>query len=216
MNSPIKTLHCGADGRVVGAVLEDGTYLHTADQVTWSHTVNPQVKSSVLINCNNGVACDDPTGFCTDVCRREAGRSPPPLIENPYFRDVAAVLPYIEDLEHVAHDLTGDEGEDDVLTVLRRLADYAGIVVPGKTLMALLEEVEEAIQPGVDAQRVEDMSSRGRLRLTAQEDGDMCILVIEDDGTSAGVEFCASGGRSPHTLQALRNLSRAMQRDSVS
>jgi hypothetical protein len=67
---------------------------------------------------------------------------------------------------------------------------------------------------GIDAERHEDMSRTGRLRLTAQEDGDMCILVIDESGESAGVEFCASGGRSPHTLQALRDLSHAMKRDA--
>lgn len=67
---------------------------------------------------------------------------------------------------------------------------------------------------GIDAERPEDMSATGRLRLTAQDDGDMCLLVIDESGESAGVEFCASGGRSPHTLQALRELSHAMKRDA--
>lgn len=69
-------------------------------------------------------------------------------------------------------------------------------------------------EAGVDAERREDMSASGRLRLHAQDDGDMCVMVIEDDGTSATVEFCSSGGRSPNTLQALRDLSRAMRADN--
>lgn len=67
---------------------------------------------------------------------------------------------------------------------------------------------------GIDAERREDMSMRGRLRLIAQPDGDMCLAAIADDGTMAGIEFCNSGGRSPHTLQALRDLSHAMKRDN--
>jgi hypothetical protein len=69
--------------------------------------------------------------------------------------------------------------------------------------------------PGCNAERHEDMSPTGRLRLFAQDDGDMGVMVIEDDGTSATVEFCASGGRSPRTLQALRDLSRAMRDDAA-
>jgi hypothetical protein len=84
-----------------------------------------------------------------------------------------------------------------------------------EAMRARAEAAEAAGQPGVDAERREDMSPRGRLRLHAQDDGDMCVMVIEDDGTSAGIEFCNSGGHSPRTLQALRNLSRAMQDDAI-
>ncbi|MNM94622.1 hypothetical protein D3C81_1070330 [compost metagenome] len=68
---------------------------------------------------------------------------------------------------------------------------------------------------GVTVERLEDMSARGRLKLYAQEDGDMCLMVVENNGTSAGIEFCASGGRSPRTLEAVRALSRAMEQDNA-
>lgn len=68
---------------------------------------------------------------------------------------------------------------------------------------------------GVTTERLEDMSVRGRLKLYAEEDGDMCLMVVENDGTSAGIEFCASGGRSPRTLEAVRALSRAMEQDNA-
>lgn len=68
---------------------------------------------------------------------------------------------------------------------------------------------------GVTAERPEDMSQGGRLQVFAQEDGDMCIMVVEDSGQSAGIEFCCSGGRSPRTLEAVRALSRAMARDNL-
>ncbi|TXT24394.1 MAG: hypothetical protein FD131_4991 [Rhodocyclaceae bacterium] len=65
--------------------------------------------------------------------------------------------------------------------------------------------------------RKEDMSVSGRLRLLRQEDGDMCVSVIEDDGNQASVEFCApvsGGGKSPKTLAALRALALAMMEDN--
>ena len=68
---------------------------------------------------------------------------------------------------------------------------------------------------GVNAERYEDMSVTGRIRLHAADDGDMHLLVIDADGSSAGVEFCNSGGHSPRTLQALRELSRAMAADNA-
>lgn len=68
---------------------------------------------------------------------------------------------------------------------------------------------------GVTVERLEDMSVRGRLKLFAEEDGDMCLMIVEGDGTSAGIEFCASGGRSPRTLEAVRALSRAMEQDNA-
>ena len=67
---------------------------------------------------------------------------------------------------------------------------------------------------GINAERREDMSPSGRLRLNAEADGDMVITCIEDSGTMATVEFCNSGGKSPNTLAALRYLSHAMAADS--
>lgn len=67
---------------------------------------------------------------------------------------------------------------------------------------------------GVDVERHEDMSTIGKLRLTAQDDGDMIVSIIDAEGIMVDVEFCASGGRSPETLQALRELSHAMRRDN--
>lgn len=67
------------------------------------------------------------------------------------------------------------------------------------------------------AERFEDMSPRGRLRVIQQDDGDMIVEVVEDmdsqgccAGLSASVEFCTSGGKSPKTREALRALMQAM------
>lgn len=69
------------------------------------------------------------------------------------------------------------------------------------------------------AERFEDMSPRGRLRVIQQDDGDMIVYVIEDPnsingGASAGVEFCISGGKSPKTREALRALMLAMAEEN--
>lgn len=71
------------------------------------------------------------------------------------------------------------------------------------------------------AERFEDMSQRGRLRIHQQEDGDMIVCVITDpnDPESAGamcsVEFCTSGGKSPKTREAIRNLMLAMAEENA-
>lgn len=69
---------------------------------------------------------------------------------------------------------------------------------------------------GINAKRFGDMGT-GCLRLIPQEDGDMGICIVGDDGTMADVEFCVpgiGGGRSTHTLAALRALSHAMTLDN--
>ena len=63
-------------------------------------------------------------------------------------------------------------------------------------------------------ERYEDMSPLGRLRVFQQDDGDMIICAIADDGASESVEFCNSGGKSPRTLAALRALMNAMEEDN--
>jgi hypothetical protein len=70
------------------------------------------------------------------------------------------------------------------------------------------------------AERFEDMSQRGRLRVVQQDDGDMVVGIVEDPagpngGVMVGVEFCTSGGKSPKTLTALRRLMQAMAEDNA-
>lgn len=65
--------------------------------------------------------------------------------------------------------------------------------------------------------RKEDMSTSGRLRLLRQDDGDMCVAIIDEEGTMASVEYCTpgtGGGKSPKTLHALRALALAMMEDN--
>lgn len=66
--------------------------------------------------------------------------------------------------------------------------------------------------------RREDMSCNGRLRLIKQDDGDICVAVIENDGTMAAIEFCTpgiGGGKSEKTLAALNALAMAMIEDNA-
>lgn len=72
------------------------------------------------------------------------------------------------------------------------------------------------------AERFEDMSPRGRLRVLQQADGDMIVQVVEDPdsqgccaGLSASVEFCTSGGKSPRTREALLALMLAMAQENA-
>lgn len=69
--------------------------------------------------------------------------------------------------------------------------------------------------------RIEDMSPRGYLQVRIAGDGDIHVAVYpEENGLVDGpfsVEFCAigtGGGRSQHTLAALRALADAMERDN--
>jgi hypothetical protein len=65
--------------------------------------------------------------------------------------------------------------------------------------------------------RFEDMSPTGRLEILRQEDGDVIVSVIQDDHTSATVEFCApmtGGGSSERTWKALRALFDSMEQDN--
>lgn len=67
------------------------------------------------------------------------------------------------------------------------------------------------------ARRVEDMSTTGSLQVMHNNDGDVFVCVVGEDGASAGVEFCipgTGGGNSPRTHAALIALLDAMQADN--
>lgn len=74
-----------------------------------------------------------------------------------------------------------------------------------------------------EATRIEDMSAKGRLRLIQQTDGDIIVGVQSQCwnglvGSGDSVEFCvpgAGGGRSSHTLAALRALMDAIDADNA-
>lgn len=66
------------------------------------------------------------------------------------------------------------------------------------------------------AERLEDMSPTGALRLHMASDGDI-VVVCEAEGRTSRVEFCncgPGGGKSPRTHKALAALYEAMKADN--
>lgn len=65
--------------------------------------------------------------------------------------------------------------------------------------------------------RPEDMSSIGSLTIFLHDDGDVGVIVRDESGNVADIEFCSigsGGGHSPATLDALRSLYYAMAEDN--
>jgi len=66
--------------------------------------------------------------------------------------------------------------------------------------------------------RREDMSPDGKLCMVMEDDGDICLSVISGNGgRNTGIQFCtvgSGGGKSRHTLEALRNLMQAIHLDN--
>lgn len=75
--------------------------------------------------------------------------------------------------------------------------------------------------------RVGDMHPNRALVMYVQRDGDIVMAITQDEipigdtdtgnpeQRAAQIEFCVSGGRSHHTLMALRNLINAMEKDNA-
>ncbi len=62
-----------------------------------------------------------------------------------------------------------------------------------------------------------DMDPVAQLAVTVQDDGDVVLSVLNDNGFNT-IEFCTpgtGGGKSPHTHAALRLLANAMRLDSA-
>lgn len=72
-----------------------------------------------------------------------------------------------------------------------------------------------------EVKRIEDMSSKGFLKILRDGDGDVIVVVCASDGdklkASESVEFCVGrgGNRSPNTVKALLQLAAAMQKDNL-
>ncbi len=91
-------------------------------------------------------------------------------------------------------------------------------------LLAPIGEVRQQLQHDERYTRTEDMSPDGRLVLIMQEDGDVCLGVIESvsanspgAGFYSGVEFCSvgsGGGKSPRVREALVRLMLAIKLDN--
>lgn len=112
-----------------------------------------------------------------------------------------------------------------------RLPELAGSLTAASRLLEQLREEsdrltpEGLVPPNEIVRRKEDMSPDGELFVMMQGDGDMIIGVkpskddMDYEGSPFGVsvEFCTpvmGGGRSPHTLRALRVLAEAVVKDN--
>lgn len=89
-----------------------------------------------------------------------------------------------------------------------------------KVLDCARENIKQEALPHVPCnlhiRRPQDMG-KGYLELFKEEDGDMCLLIRDEDGNSASIQFCTGvvgGGRSPRTLNALYALAQAMVEDN--
>lgn len=72
--------------------------------------------------------------------------------------------------------------------------------------------------------RKEDMSPNGMIEVFFDDDNnDIHVTIFEDDGNGkienmSSIEFCCTGvggGQSPHTVNALHNLMRAIEKDNL-
>jgi hypothetical protein len=65
--------------------------------------------------------------------------------------------------------------------------------------------------------RLCDMREGKALQLFVEDDGDVIVSVIPEDGIYArGVQFCVSGSQSRRTVRALHELFEAMAEDEKS
>ncbi len=98
-------------------------------------------------------------------------------------------------------------------------------VAPGVNQLDVQGGIFGGLKPAVPwlerAERLEDMSAKGRLRLWREDDGDVIVEVLPEEdglvGNGASVQFCipgTGGGRSPKTHAALLALMEAMAEDN--
>lgn len=97
----------------------------------------------------------------------------------------------------------------------------------GQAVLAMAREYAKQQEAQLSAPRMpvgqfvarkEDMSPNGRLRLFKEEDGDICVAVIDNEGQMTDIQFCVpglGGGKSGRTLAALNALALAMLADNA-
>lgn len=111
------------------------------------------------------------------------------------------------------------------IQVLHKLQDGQGTnTEEGKAWMAAQALVEFPAPSGLqwpvgrDVARLEDMSPDGHLRVTLDNDNDVCVEVF-DGKRFCSVEFCnpggGGGGQSSHTRAALIALMCAIEQDNA-
>lgn len=94
--------------------------------------------------------------------------------------------------------------------------DFEEVYHLGKTFITVSLNIKvNKIHGALESVGVKDDMNTGAIRMFMQDDGDICLSVIDrETGVSADVEFCLSGGRCPNTLDALRDLMAALAKDS--
>lgn len=124
---------------------------------------------------------------------------------------IASILPTEFELNEAAEfDMVGDIKFKDTF-IGARIIDHL-------KYLNQLESRRFVMPMGKAIGRKEDMSKNGRLEVFRQDDGDICIAIIDENGNRAGVEFCTrfgGGGKSPRTLKALNNLALAIMEDNL-
>ena len=104
--------------------------------------------------------------------------------------------------------------KDYVYAAARELIERASVAVPVAESAAPLKWIPEV-------KRIEDMSSRGYLKVMRDSDGDVIVAVHgmynETVQPCEAVEFCVGrgGNRSPNTVKALLKLAEAMEKDNL-
>lgn len=110
-------MHCGYVSTQATSCASCGLHKHTPLRVDW-------MGGYVCLTCIDRVLESIPAA--------------PPLDD-----DNAPIIYDTNEVDELTHALTGDEGEEDSVTVLRRLAAYVENVWPGKTALQILTELEE-------------------------------------------------------------------------
>lgn len=72
--------------------------------------------------------------------------------------------------------------------------------------------MDKKLEPQIFYRRYEDMSPTGFVQVYLQRDGDVVIMVRDEHGVEASVEFCASGGQSTRVRVALQDLAEAIMK----
>lgn len=101
-----------------------------------------------------------------------------------------------DEIDLIAHALTGDEGEDDGVTVLHRLVKYLEVVHPGKNMIEVLTETEDARAAAPQAEPVHKQSSDIRAVFEAWVEG-YPIQIVEDD-----YEMCFDAFQAGYAVKA--------------
>jgi hypothetical protein len=116
---------------------------------------NHEAVRDLLIECRDAFKAQPTMYLVPDDCPRDDFDQPIIYITN--------------EVNLVAHSLTGSEGEEDALTELKGMARYVSNVWPGKTALQVLLEYEEAALPSAKRVPLSDEQIRALLPKPSQK-----------------------------------------------